>query len=204
MKDFDYNQPNTRERLAARRRSSTARSAPMVIPGPRRALDVWFASGRIFSLLLLIATLAGLLYIARAPRFTVQNIRVEGAQTLSAADIAKLAGVRGESIWRVDTGQIVERLRANAYIEQAEAFVSLPDRLTIAVDERRPELRWRSGGQIYLLDVDGRVLSTADSAPLTNTLVIDDRGNQPLQPTIRSTRQRSSWGACWPCACRPS
>jgi cell division protein FtsQ len=82
----------------------------------------------------------------------------------------------------VDTRQIVERLQANAYIERAEAFVSLPDRLTIAVDERRPELRWRSGGQLYLLDIDGRVLSTADSASLTNTLVIDDRSNQPLQP----------------------
>jgi cell division protein FtsQ len=182
MDRFDYNQPNTRERLAARRRSGAARTGPMVIPGPRRALDVWFSSGRIFSLLLLIAALAGLLYIARAPRFTVQDIQVQGAQTLGARDIAELAGARGESIWQVDTGQIVERLQANAYIERAEAFVSLPDRLTIAVDERRPELRWRSGGQLYLLDIDGRVLSIADSASLTNTLVIDDRSNRPLQP----------------------
>jgi cell division protein FtsQ len=182
MDRFDYNQPNTRERLAARRRARTPRAGPMVIPGPRRAVGVWFASGRIFSLLLLIAALGGLLYIAGAPRFTVQDIQVEGAQTLSARDVAALAGARGQSIWLVDTQRIVERLETNAYIERADAFVTLPDRLTIAVDERRPELRWRSGGRLYLLDADGRVLSTAETAPLTNTLVIEDRSNRPLQP----------------------
>jgi cell division protein FtsQ len=182
MDRFDYNQPNTRERLAARRRARTPRAGPMVIPGPRRAVGVWFASGRIFSLLLLIAALGGLLYIAGAPRFTIQDIQVAGAQTLSARDIAALAGARGVSIWQVDTRQIVERLQTNAYIERADAFVTLPDRLTITVDERRPELRWRSGGILYLLDADGRVLSTAKTAPLTNTLVIEDRGNKPLQP----------------------
>lgn len=182
MDHFDYNQPNTRERMAARRRTRPPRNGTMVIPGPRRAVSVWFASGRIFSLLLLIAALGGLFYSFGAPRFTVQDIRVDGAQALSARDIAALAGARGQSIWQVDTHQIVERLQTNAYIERADAFVTLPDQLTITVDERRPELRWRSGGVLYLLDGDGRVLSAAESAPLTNTLVIEDRDNQPLQP----------------------
>jgi cell division protein FtsQ len=182
MDQFDYNQPNTRERMAARRRTRAPRNGPMVIPGPRRAVSVWFASGRIFSLLLLIAALGGLFYIAGAPRFTVRDIRVEGAQALSARDIVALVGARDQSIWQVDTQQIVERLQTNAYIEHADASVTLPDQLTITVDERRPELHWRSGGVLYLLDGDGRVLSTAESVPLTNTLVIEDRGNQPLQP----------------------
>src|SRR5262245_42099650 len=120
--------------MAERRRSRLPRKGPMVIPGPRRAVGVWFASGRIFCLSMLVAAVDGLLYLAGTPRFTVQDIQVEGAQALSARDIATLAGARGESIWMVDTQQIVERLETNAYIERADAFVTLPDRLTIAVD----------------------------------------------------------------------
>src|SRR5262245_50989388 len=103
MNRFEYNQPNTRERMAARRKTRSTRPAPTVTPGPRRAADAWFASGRILSLLLLFASLGGLIYIGTTPRFTIQDIRVEGAQALSAQAVADLAAARGQSIWLVDT-----------------------------------------------------------------------------------------------------
>jgi cell division septal protein FtsQ len=179
MNRFDYNQPNTRERMAARRK---ARSAPAATPSPRRAAGDWFASGRILSLLLLFASLGSLYYVGTAPRFTVQNIHIEGAQALREQAVADMSGARGQSIWLVDTSRISERLKTNAYIERAEAYVMLPDQLTISVGERRPELHWRSGGSLYLLDADGRVLSADASAPLTNTLVIEDRTNRQIKP----------------------
>src|SRR5207249_3625868 len=70
-------------------------------------------------------------------------------------------------------------------VEQASAYVTLPDRLTITIDERRPEVRWQAGGTLYLVDASGRVLDTAKTAPLTNTLVIEDRSKRPLQPNDR-------------------
>src|SRR5438094_33603 len=133
MNRFDYNQPNTRERIAARRQSRTTRARPAVTAGPRRAVGAWFATGRLASLLLLIASLGGLLYISTAARFTVHDIHVEGAQAMSAQAVADLAAARDQSIWFVDTQQIVERLKTSAYIERADAFVTLPDRLTISV-----------------------------------------------------------------------
>jgi cell division protein FtsQ len=182
MDRFDYNQPNTRERIAARRRSRAAQAGSAVRPGPRRAVGSWVASGRIASLLLLIAALGGLLYIATAPRFTVRQIAVEGAQAMKSSAIAELAGARGQSIWLADTRQIVERLKGNAYIEQAQASVALPDRLLIRVTERRPEVRWLSGGTLYLLDASGRVLDTEATEPISNSLVIEDGSNRLLQP----------------------
>src|SRR5690242_2437126 len=133
MDRFDYNQPNTRERVAARRRSRAARATSPVRPGPRRAVGSWVASGRIASLLLLVAALGGLLYIATAPRFTVREIAVDGAQAMKPSAVAELSGARGQSIWLVDTRQIVARLERSAYIEQAQASVALPDRLSITV-----------------------------------------------------------------------
>jgi cell division septal protein FtsQ len=182
MNRFDYNRPNTRERLAARRKARAPRPAPMVIPSVRRAAGLWLTSGRIASLLMLFVSLGGLLYIATAPRFVVRDIRVVGAQTLPAQAIADLSAARGHSIWFVETGAIAERLRSNAYIERADAYLALPDQLTISVAERRPELRWRSGDTLYLLDANGRVLSSDASAPLTDTLVIEDRSHRELRP----------------------
>ena len=182
MDRFDYNQPNTRERIAARRKSRAARAGSNARPGPRRAVSSWIASGRIAGLLLLITALGGLLYVATAPRFNVREITVEGAQAMKSSVVADLAGVRDQSIWLVDTQQIVERLKGSAYIEQAQASVSLPDRVTISVTERRPEVRWQSGGTLYLLDASGRVLDTDTTGPISNTLVIEDRSNRPLRP----------------------
>lgn len=182
MDHFDYNQPNTRARIAARRQARTKRAGPAVRPGPKRAVGAWLATGKIASLLLLFAALGGLLYVATAPRFTVREIAVEGAQALSHEKVAELAGARGLSIWLIDTKQIVERLKTNAYVEHASASTALPDRLSITVRERRPELRWQSGGALYLLDADGRVLDTDDTAPLSDTLVIDDLSNRRLEP----------------------
>jgi cell division protein FtsQ len=182
MDRFDYNQPNTRARIAARRKALAARSGSAVIPGPRRAVSSWLATGRVFSLLLFVASLGGLLYIAMSPRFTVKEIQVEGAQALSQQAVARLAGARDQSIWLLDTRQIVERLKTNAYVEEASASVSLPDRLTISVAERRPEVRWQAGGALYLVDASGRVLDADRSVPVTNTLVIEDRSTRLLQP----------------------
>jgi cell division protein FtsQ len=182
MDKFDYNQPNTRARIAARRHARARRPAAAVRPGPKRAVGAWVASGRIASLVLFIAAIGGLLYVATSPRFAVRTITVEGAQALSQEKIAELAGARGQSIWLLDTRPIVERLKTNAYVEQASVSVALPDRLSIVVTERRPEVRWLSGGALYLLDADGRVLDTDETTPLSDTLVIEDRSNRLLKP----------------------
>src|SRR5262245_56299165 len=182
MDRFEYNQPNTRERIAARRRARAARGGSAVRPGPRRAVGSWFASGRLFSLLSLIAALGGFLYIATSPRFTVQQIVVEGAQAMQDDVVAELTGAQGRSIWLIDAQQIVDRLETSAYIERANVSVALPNRLMIAVTERRPEVRWQSGGALYLLDASGRVLGADKTMPMTNTLVIEDASNRPLRP----------------------
>ncbi|HWQ11776.1 MAG TPA: FtsQ-type POTRA domain-containing protein [Roseiflexaceae bacterium] len=183
MDHFEYNRPNTRARIAARRRRMRVPPGESgVLPGPRRTLGWWLASGKIGGLLLLAASLGGLWHVSTSPQFTVRDIRVEGAQALSEDEVVQLASARGMSIWLVDTGQVAARLRANAYVERAEASLALPDRLDVRLTERRPEVRWRAGGVNFLVDSGGLVLGVDQSAALTNTLVIEDRSGHPLQP----------------------
>lgn len=185
MDRFEYNRPNTRERIAARRRSRATRRGSAATPGLRRALFDWIATGRLAGLVMLLASAGGLLYVFTVPRFTVQDIQVIGAQVMQAQAVIELAAAQGESIWQIDPRQVVERLQLSPYIEHASADVQLPDRLLITIVERRPDVRWLHNGVLYLVDVTGRVLGPDRTAQLTNTLVIEDRSPRPLQPNDR-------------------
>ncbi len=181
MARLDYNQPRSRERVDARRKLRSTRR-PTVTPGPRRVAGSWIASGRIASVIVFVMAFGGLVYTLTNARFTIQDVQVSGAQVLRADEVITLADARNESIWYVDTDTIIERLRSNAYIEEASARVMLPDRLLLTIVERRPEVRWSSGGAQYVVDSKGRVLGSEATGTLTNTLVIQDQSQRVLQP----------------------
>jgi cell division protein FtsQ len=183
LDEFEYNRPNTRARIAARRkRTRVPADESGVLPGPRRAVGWWIATGKVAGLLLFAAGAFGLWHVSTSPQFTVREVRVAGTQALSEDEVRDMAAAGGESIWLVDTDQIVERLHQSAYVEQASARVELPDRLLVTVTERRPELRWQAGGVNFLVAADGRVLGADQTMALTNTLVIEDRSGRPLEP----------------------
>ncbi|MEM8531325.1 MAG: FtsQ-type POTRA domain-containing protein [Chloroflexota bacterium] len=173
----------------SQKRTTNVRHKPLrkntsssVRPGAKIVAGSWVTSGRLFSLIALIVSAGSLLYIFTSPEYVVQEIQVEGAQVISQVDVIDLASARNQSIWSVDTQRINEQLLTNAYIEDASSYVTLPNRLVITIDERAPEVRWQVGGNIFLVDADGRVLGNDGTAPLTNTLVIQDRSNQELAP----------------------
>lgn len=185
MSRLNYNQPNTRARIDARRRARRLSTRASVTPGPRRAFGAWLATGRLAGLLMMVVALVGIGYVFTTPRFTVRDIQVEGIQVMRSSEIVERAGVLGHSIWFVDTTDVVRRLKDSAYIEQAQAYLSLPDHLTLVISERRPEVRWRAGGALYLVDASGRVLDADTSTPITPTLVIEDNSNRHLSPNDR-------------------
>jgi cell division protein FtsQ len=186
MERFDYSRSSTRERIAARRRrTNVPRNESGVLPGPRRTVGGWFTSGRIVSLPLAVACLIGLIYVAVSPNFRVRTVQVEGAQILKPDAVVTMSGATGRSIWLLDTDSVASAIRESAYVETAEASLALPDRLTIVVHERRPEVRWMVGGQLYLVDGDGLVLGAESATTVTDTLVIEDRSGRVLQPSDR-------------------
>lgn len=182
MERYEYNNmPDTRARVAARRRARTQRNQTTAVPGARRAIVGWMESGRIVSLILVLITAGMLTYIAAAPEYAIHAVDVQGNQALGYQKIVSLADADQQSIWLVDTAAITARLSANPYVEAAHVSVALPDRLTITLRERRPEVRWRQGGQLYVLDNTGKVLGLDETGTFSNTLVIDDQSATPLK-----------------------
>ena len=183
---MEYNPPNTRERINARRqqRRGQAHAVPgqQALPGPRRSLLAWLGSGRAVGLALCLAACAALAYLLTDPRFSVRQVQVEGNSALNAEAVAELAGVVGRPIWFVDAEQAVARLRENAYIASASLELALPDQAVIRLVERRPEVRWLAGGVQYLVDGTGKVLGPAQEAAEADVLVITDSSHMQLEP----------------------
>ncbi|GAB4438001.1 MAG: FtsQ-type POTRA domain-containing protein [Chloroflexi bacterium OHK40] len=183
---MDYNPPNTRERIAARRQQRRSGTGPVpgqqATPGARRALAGWLASGRLVALALFLAACTGLAYALTDARFSVQRVVVEGNRALDADAVAELSGLRGRPIWFVRPEAVVARLRENAYVASARVELALPDQARIRIVERRPEVRWQAGGVQYLVDGSGTVLGAAQEPAEADVLVITDNSHLQLEP----------------------
>ncbi|NJL35265.1 MAG: FtsQ-type POTRA domain-containing protein [Chloroflexaceae bacterium] len=152
-----------------------------VRPGVKRSVGSWVASGRLVSLVLFLISIGVLVYLFVDPRFSVRQVEVEGNTVLGDEVINQLAGLGSSPIWFVDRAAAAERLLSNAYIEHASVSLAMPDRAIISVSERRPKVRWQTGGQQYLVDNIGRVLDIAPDAPDAHTLVIVNETGGALQ-----------------------
>jgi cell division protein FtsQ len=182
---MDYNAPNTRQRIAARRLARQGRSATggsQVSPDMQRAALDWLRSGRLVSLLAFLASVGTLAYLLTAGRYDVQRVTVEGAGALKADQVIAASGVLGRPIWFVGIAEAEARLRENPYVESAQVQLALPDQAVIRVVERRPEVRWQAGNVQYLVDGRGQVLAAAQEPAKPDVLVIIDRTTAQLEP----------------------
>ncbi len=183
MKRVDYNQPNTRARIEARRqRRRGGQDGSQVQPAPARAVRNWLASGHALSVVLLMAALATTAYCLFSPDFVVRQIDIRGAEILNADQIAEQVQATGDSVWSVNTGAIEAQLLTNPYIQRANAQIALPNQVIIQIVERKPEVRWETGTNRFMVDAQGLVLGVEDTAPLSDTLIIHDLSGQVLEP----------------------
>ena len=178
MKDVQYNAPNTRARVAARRARRTGRGGnergSAVRPGARQMLGRLLVSGKLVSLLMLAGSLAALWALFTAPAYSVQQIEVRGNRALDAEAVAQLSRLRGQPIWFASAANAAQSLLSSAYVEQAGVELALPDKAIITLVERQPNMRWQLGGVQYLVDSTGKVLEAAREPAQPGTLVIQD------------------------------
>jgi cell division septal protein FtsQ len=144
-------------------------SAPMTVrehrkmrqAAARRASKV---PGRVLivalSLLVLVGAAVG---TYQSPLFTVQEVRVEGAERLTSERLTELAAVaEGSTLLRLDVEEIRKRVAADPWVASVEVKRSFPATVVLAVTERKiaavvavPSLREGSAAQNWLLSKDG-------------------------------------------------
>lgn len=182
---MEYNPPNTRERVAARRQRARRSTDEPAVPGWRRRLLDSLHSGRIASGAIFAVSCLALFYALFSSQFRVQTVEVVGVEFLSPERIVDAIPLRGRPIWLIDEEQTIAPLLASPFVEHARLSLILPDRARIVIVERQPAVYWRTGGIDYLVDRQGYVIEPAPAPPPDDALVIVDTSNLPVEPNMR-------------------
>ena len=96
--------------------------------------------GRVFKgLVFLIVSATVLGFFVYVPFFTLNEIRLVGAQYLTEEDIIKVGDIyMGEQLFRLETDVVQSRLAKDLRIEEVSVRRKLPHTLEVTIKERRP------------------------------------------------------------------
>jgi cell division protein FtsQ len=131
----------------------------------------WWRIGVALAFMTVVAGLIGLYF---APVFRVQNVEVSGAETIDTQEVLDLVDVEGDSILRVNTNEIAERVRTLPMVYDVSVTREWPQTVRIEVTERSAWGYWKSGDSVYPIDVEGFVL--AGVLPPEGAITIEDTG----------------------------
>jgi cell division protein FtsQ len=121
----------------------------------------------------------------------VASVDVTGQSRMTRAEIEAAAEITpGVNLFTLDTGAIVARLEALPLIRHAEVIKSLPNRVTLSVEERRP-FTLVHAGKLHWIDEGGMDLGPESravmlAAPVLSGLSADDLGRSESDPSERA------------------
>ncbi|MDQ2808111.1 MAG: FtsQ-type POTRA domain-containing protein, partial [Chloroflexota bacterium] len=134
--------------------------------------------GRIIDLVGLALLLALAVSLATSGDYQVQTVTVVNAKSISNEQAARMTGLVGSNIFLVDPAKVAARLRQSPFIKDATVETTLPDAVTIRVDERRPNVVWvLIDNTPYLISDDGVIISQAPT--LQGYVVVYDKDTRP-------------------------
>ena len=102
---------------------------------------------------------AASLYLTTASHFEVKKFSVSGLKHMGENQLLAKAGFEaGTNVFRVDLRAIRERVEQLPWVRHAMVERVFPDQIIIKVIEREPIGLARIQGEIYQLDIDGKIL----------------------------------------------
>jgi cell division protein FtsQ len=156
----------------------------------RRQRQISRRRGLIWVVLVVIAVgvVWGLIALARAPIFSVDQITVNGVTRLTRAQVLDRAKVPAETtLLRLPKGAIVKRLLAEPWIAEARVVRRFPHTLEIDIAERRPVAIVDAGGtSIWLVDNSATWLAPRSATDTRTLPVIRDVENITPKAGTRS------------------
>lgn len=145
----------------------------------------WIAGAIAFLLLALVvweAAARGAAWAVRSPRFAVSVVDVTGQSRLTREEIVAAADLAPDAnLFTLEPRSVVARLEALPLVRRAEVIKSLPGRVTLVVEERRPFTVVNAGRLLHWIDEEGLDLGIESRAvalgvPVLSGLSLDDLG----------------------------
>ena len=147
---------------------------------PIRRASAGLSGARAGAALAMLVAAAAIYGVGASSAFDYVRLQVNGLALTDQADVEKaLAGVRGENLFRLQTGPLQRALEALPTVERASVDVRLPGTLAVAIQERRAVLVWQVGDRRYLTDADGALFLEVPAKPTAQAaalpVVVDRR-----------------------------
>ncbi len=119
--------------------------------------------------------------IGFSPALAARAVTVNGAKVLSKNEVLDAAGVKAGTplVW-VDPTTVAERVSGLPAVAQVTVSRDWPDRVHIAVTERKPRLAIPAGGGYLLADAYGVVFQAVENAPSGLVVVEADPTSQQV------------------------
>jgi cell division protein FtsQ len=111
-----------------------------------------------------------------SPFFEVSNVKVEGNDRITAAEIANRSDLLGERIFTADLGEAQRALYALPLISNVTIEREWPDAVRVTVVERRAWGIWQQDLVNYTIDRDGVVIGTTSPGTGAAVIVSDEHG----------------------------
>ncbi len=144
----------------------------------------WQARGSRLVAALLLVMLGWAVYaVFDSPSFYVYGAEVQGNSVVTPGEVYAASQLEGTSVFWVDPAEVAERVEALPNVKSARVKVHLPARVTIAIEERTPELVWQTGDARWWIDAEGTVVPPR--ADLPGALTIVDTDAQLVSPGQR-------------------
>lgn len=100
----------------------------------------------------------------RLASFRLEDIEINGNEILSRREVLELCGLKDqdEGLLSIKPAKVVRRLRKSFYVKNAAAVRSLPAKLRIVIEERRP-VAFIYGRGLNLIDDEGVLMPVPHS-----------------------------------------
>jgi hypothetical protein len=111
---------------------------------------------RLFSFFFVALFATGIYFAFNAPQLQVREAQVSGNQMLSPAEINSALHITGVPVFLLMPSKLETNLRRSfPEIISAHVDVTLPNVVSIRVNERKPVIRWEQGGSYTWVSEDG-------------------------------------------------
>lgn len=149
-----------------------------VVVAPVRSM--WLAIGNTAINILFLALVSwALFWFFTNEQFYVREIGVTGNQRVSAEAIAAASGLQNYSIFWLNPGQVTRKvIDSLTPVRAVQVKYSLPNRVTLIVEEQGGQVMWQIAGINYWVDDDGR-LHPAQGNVAPSVVVQDIRPGLP-------------------------
>lgn len=185
--------PNTRSRYHI----AASITAPRMLPIAGVLTQVprikWFV------LTLVLALLAALFVFFNTDWFYVYTFDIAGTQSLTRKEIEKASGIVGWNIFFIEPAQVQAYVASLPEVKSVEVGTALPNRVSIRIVERQPEVIWVRGNENYWVANDGMIMQARTPRPELVTvrdadfrpMIIGKRA--PLEAFAAQRALRQAW-----------